>query len=303
MEDGSVSTDLLEVFTTPLGALYSGDCLDLLPTVATDSVDMVFADPPFNLNKDYGSNVRDDLRDREYLEWCALWLDECVRVLAPGGALWVYNLPKWNIEIGHRLTASGLVFRHWVAIDLKLSLPIRSRLYPSHYSALYFTKGKPKHFERPRIPVATCRHCGGDIKDYGGQRKKLHPEGVNVSDVWTDIVPVRTTKSKTRVGNQLSEKMMERIIRISTAPGDLVLDPFGGSGTTYAVAERLGRHWLGVELGDCVPIVQRLVDGDVEVPPPNRGDAFPFRQATVGLHEQEARGAPRRTTNPNDRSN
>lgn len=190
----------------------------------------MFADPPFNLGKDYGHGISDALKDSEYLDWCAAWVAECCRVVAPGGALWAYNLPKWNIEIGHMLNAAGMTFRHWVSIAMTTRLPIAGKLYPAHYSLLYYTKGKPKHFDRPRIPIAACLHCGGDIKDYGGQRKKIHPDGVNLSDVWTDIRPVRHRTTKHRAANALPEKMLERVLSISTGEGDLVADFFGGLG-------------------------------------------------------------------------
>jgi site-specific DNA-methyltransferase (adenine-specific) len=246
------------VLQTPHGALYQADCIDVLRCLDDGTADAIFADPPFNLGKKYGTGISDNLPDDAYVEWCRTWLKECTRVLAWGGALWVYNLPKWNVELGHYLNQVGLSFRHWVAIDMKMVLPIPGRLYPSHYSLLYYTKGKPKTFERPRVPVPVCRHCGGDIKDYGGHRKALNPRGLNVTDVWGDIPPVRHASTKHRGANALSEKMLERVLMISTVEGDLVVDPFGGSGTTYAVAERLHRRWLGVEKGDTGPVVARL---------------------------------------------
>lgn len=264
----------LKVHTSEHGTLYQGDCLDLLRSLDDDTVDAVFADPPFNLGKNYGRGISDSLKDEEYLSWCSQWVKECTRVLAPGGALWLYNLPRWNIEIGHMCNQLGMTFRHWVALDIKMLLPIPGRLYPSHYSLLYYTKGKPKTFVRPRVPIPVCRHCGGDIKDYGGHRNKLNPEGLNLSDVWTDIPPVRHASTKHRGANALSEKMLDRVLTISTNPGDLVLDPFGGSGTTYAVAERMHRRWIGIELGDCDPIVARLTGGEkVSGVMPNRGDS------------------------------
>ena len=156
--------ELTKAHTTEHGTLYHGDCLDLMAEMPDESCDLVFADPPFNLNKDYGRGVRDDLKEAEYLDWCSKWVAECARVVAPGGAFWTYNLPKWNIPIGNMLHDAGLMFRHWVAVDIKTLLPIQGRLYPAHYSLLYYTRGKPKFFERPRIPIATCRHCGGDRK-------------------------------------------------------------------------------------------------------------------------------------------
>lgn len=260
-------------FVSSYGSLYNGDCLELLATLEDGTVDVVFADPPFNLGKDYGPGISDSLKDQDYLDWCADWIKECCRVLAPGGAFWLYNLPKWNIELGHILNGNGLVFRHWVAVDIKMRLPIPGRLYPSHYSLLYYTAGKPKRFNRPRVPIPVCRHCGGDIKDYGGHRNKLNPNGLNLSDVWNDIPPVRHAKTKFRSANALSDKLLERVLTISSEEGDLVLDPFGGSGTTYAVAERMHRRWIGIELGDVTSIIDRLEGRATKVQMPRRGDA------------------------------
>jgi site-specific DNA-methyltransferase (adenine-specific) len=260
-------------FSTTLGSLTHGDCLTWLPTLGDESADIVFADPPFNLGKNYGHGIDDALAVEEYLGWCESWIKDCARIIKPGGSIFIYNIPRWNIELGHFLNSAGMQFRHWIAIDIKLSLPIQGKLYPSHYSMLYYSKGKPKTFNRPRLPIPTCRHCGGDIKDYGGHRNKLHPDGINLTDVWFDIPPVRHRTTKRRGANELSEKLLERVLDISTIPGDLVVDPFGGSGTTYAVAERMHRHWLGCELGEIDPIVRRLTGQDADVVLPNRGDS------------------------------
>ncbi len=248
------------VYVTDLGALFSGDCLELLPAMRDGCIDTVFADPPFNLGKQYGSNGTDDLAETEYLSWCRRWVGECVRVLKPGGAIFIYNLPKWNMILGSHLMELGLLFRHWITIDMKNCLPIPGRLYPSHYSLLYFTKGKPKTFRRIRTPIETCRHCGGEIRDYGGHRGAMNPKGVNLKDVWTDIPPVRhwKFKSQKRRANALSTKILDRVVEMSTMPGDVVLDPFGGSGTTYAVCESKNRRWIGVELDFCDVIIDRL---------------------------------------------
>lgn len=261
------------IFQTELGKLYNADCLEMLPHVGDATVDLVFADPPFNLNKEYGEGVKDSLTEEEYLDWCGRWISEGVRVLKDGGAFFLWNLPKWNVELGHRLNHEGMMLRHWIAVDIKYSLPIPGRLYPSHYSLLYYTKGKPKFFHRPRVPIPVCRHCGGDLKDYGGHRNKLHPDGLNLTDVWTDIPPVRHRKTKKRGANELSIKLLRRVLEIASEPGDLVLDPFGGGGSTYAAAEEMHRHWIGVELGDCGPIIRRLSGEEADVSSPGRGDA------------------------------
>ncbi|MFB9953216.1 DNA-methyltransferase, partial [Rhizobium puerariae] len=130
-------------FQSSHGALFDGDCMEFLKRVKPGVVDTVFADPPFNLDKRYGSKSNDNLPDVKYLEWCKAWLDECVRVLKPGGSLFVYNLPRWNIVLGAYLMELGMMFRHDITVEVKSTLPIPGRLYPAHYSLLYFTKGKP----------------------------------------------------------------------------------------------------------------------------------------------------------------
>lgn len=249
---------------TALGILYQGDCLEVMRALPDRSVDCVFADPPFNLAKDYGGGVDDDLDGADYLTWSQRWIDEAVRLLKDGGAFFLYNLPRWNVHLAAHLDRF-LAFRHWIAVDIKFSLPIPGRLYPSHYALLYFVKGaRPARFDPPRLPLAACRHCGGELRDYGGYKDKMNPLGVNLTDVWYDIPPVRHRRYKNRRANELPLKMLDRVLDIATAEGDVILDPFGGSGTTFAAAELRGRRWIGIEKGDCAPIGERLSSLDGE---------------------------------------
>lgn len=262
--DGKMET-MIPILETSLGRLYQGNCLQVMSLLEAESVDLAFADPPFNLGKKYSSNIDDALASHEYLDWCQQWLDEMVRVLKPGGSLFLWNLPKWNLPLGAYL-GQKLTFRHWIAVDIKYSLPIQGRLYPSHYSLLYFVKGgKPAIFHPDRLPVPCCRHCGGELRDYGGYKNKMNPKGVSLSDVWTDIPPVRHAKYKKRDANALALKLMDRIVTMASDPGSIVLDPFGGSGTTYVAAELTGRRWIGAEL-HCDSILERFdaIDSDRE---------------------------------------
>lgn len=275
------------VFQTEFGYLYQGDCLPWLKGIPDESIHTVFADPPFNLGKSYGKNISDQMKDEEYLEWSNAWLEECIRVLVPGGALFVFNLPKWLIPYGAYLNTRGMSFRHWIACRMPKAYPRGKKMAPAHYGMLYYCKGMPRAFNKVYVPIQVCRHCGGEIRDYGGHRKRLNPKGINLMDVfdapeevwedvvqpvvngwteadeiWDDIPPVRHGKYKVRKlkRNELAPIMLERIIAMSTNADEIVMDPFGGSGTTYYAAEKLGRRWFGIELGDVTPIVQRLVD-------------------------------------------
>lgn len=246
-------------FATQLGKLYNADCLDVLKNIDDNSIDLIFADPPFNLNKLYPSNINDNLIQEEYIRWSEKWIDECIRVLKPGGSLLVWNIPKWNTYFSKYLN-DRLTFRHWIVSDIKFSLPIKGRLYPSHYSMLYYCKGdKPNYFNPDRLPMEICPKCKNDLKDYGGYKDKMNPLGINMTDVWYDIPPVRHTKYKKRKGaNELSIKLLDRVIEMASQPGDTVLDPFGGSGTTYIVAELKKRNWIGIEIGPIEELIDRF---------------------------------------------
>ncbi|MET1968193.1 site-specific DNA-methyltransferase [Enterococcus gallinarum] len=245
-------------FRTDFGKLYNEDSLLLMEEIESDSIDLIFADPPFNLGKKYDSLINDKLDHESYLRWNEQWIKECVRILKPGGSIFIWNIPKWSIPTANIL-GKYLTLRHWIAVDMKYGLPIPNKLYPAHYSLLYYTKGpKPNTFHPDRLPLEVCKKCGHELKDYGGYKNRMNPKGVSLSDVWHDIYPVRHAKYKNRQSNELPVKLLERIISMASEEGDLVFDPFGGSGTTYVVAEVLKRHWIGSEIGSINLIEERL---------------------------------------------
>lgn len=244
--------------TTAHGVLFQEDCLDVLGRMNSETIDTVFADPPFNLGKDYKNGFNDRIDREAYLSWCRRWIFECSRVLKPGGAFFLYATPELALTFGSYMQEI-LTFRHWIALSMKGTYPRGRKLYAAHYALLYFTRGEPRVFNRLRLPIPTCRHCGGEIKDYGGHRNKLNPEGLNLTDFWEDTSPNRHRKFKVRPGvNELKLVIPERAILISTEPGDIVFDPFGGGGSTYQAAELHHRHWMGSELHDCEHIRMRL---------------------------------------------
>ena len=263
------------VFANRYGVLHQGDCMDIFASMRDRSVACVFADPPFNLGKVYGKGeVSDSLATRDYLKWAFAWLDESVRVLRPGGALFVYILPLWGYRFAGHLEEQGMLFRHWIALSMKGTFPRGRKLYPAHYALLYFTKGEPAVFNRVRLPIPACRHCGKDVKDYGGHRKYLNPLGLNLTDFWEDTAPARHRKFKTRWHvNELKPMIASRCFALATNPGDIVMDPFGGGGSSFEAAQALKRYWIGSEITECGPLAKRLIDkfpGSEKIAPPKK---------------------------------
>jgi site-specific DNA-methyltransferase (adenine-specific) len=185
---------------------------------------------------DYGNGKdKDTLKRGDYLEWCFRWLDEFMRVVKPGGAIFVYNLPQWAFHLASHLEAGAMTFRHWIAVSMKGTFPRGNKLYPAHYALLSFTKGipkAPKTFNRVRLPIPSCRHCGKDQKDNGGHRKYLNPLGINLTISWEDTVPPRPKTTK-----GLNRMPLPQISPYLSRP-EMVFDPI------WALPDRT-RHTLG----------------------------------------------------------
>lgn len=256
------------VFTSNEGVLFKGDALALMSKMEPDSVDLVFADPPFNLGKRYDSEAFTDTLETEiYRSWCHDWLLEMIRILRPGGSLFLYHWPKWLIDMGHWLNSlPTLEYRSWIAIKMKSGFPIKNRLHPAHYGILYYTKkGEQGTFNVVRSRAPVCRHCNKEIRDYGGYRGKFDKyEGddgipwIQVADFWEDTHPARQDKTRQLQIVELPLIIPERVILMASNPGDVVLDVFGGGGSTYHAAQLHDRSWIGCDIGDVTPILQRL---------------------------------------------
>jgi len=187
-------------------------------------------------------------------------VDESVRILSEGGALYVYHLPIWAMRVASRLDAT-LTFRHWIAVSMKNGFARGMRLYPAHYALLMFTRGTPLQFRRPLLRPQVCRHCGKLIKDYGGYRSIIESKGLNLSDVWDDLSPVRHRTVKTRRANELPRTLFSRIFAISGRKGGLYVDPFGGSGAGVIAAVQAGMTFACCDLlrTNCTLITRRVV--------------------------------------------
>jgi len=252
-----------KVFRHNAGEIICSDALTLLRSLRNECADIVFLDPPFNLGKKYGKDIciTDRKSESEYLEYMTNIISRSSEILLQGGALYLYHMPKWAIRLASEIE-KHLHFRHWIAISMKCGFARGKRLYPAHYALLYYTKGEPAAFNRPKIPLPLCRNCQKELKDYGGYRKYVE-NGVNLSDVWDDISPVRHNRNKHRSSNELPEKILERIIQISGRPNGLIVDPFAGTGTSLFMASKYKMQFVGCDADiDSVKIMnQRLLAG------------------------------------------
>ena len=262
------------------GLLFRADCLDLLANIRSDTIDLAFVDPPFNLGKNYNiPEFNDAMATELYRVWCHTWLSELVRVLRPGGALFLYHWPLWLMDLGSWLNNQPtLEYKSWIALKMKNGFPIKGRLQPAHYGLLYYVKsgGKPTfHVVRSKSPA--CRHCGKLVRDYGGYRKKFErfedEEGIpwiGLSDFWEDTRPARQDKARQNQVNELPSHIPERAILMASNPGDIILDCFAGGGSTLHAAQTHERLWIGGELGNPSEALKRVATfwGTEETSPP-----------------------------------
>ena len=121
-------------------------------------------------------------------------------------------------------------------------------LYPAHYALLYFTKGKPAVFNRPKIHPRTCHECGEPVKDYGGYWHIIDAKGINLSDVWDDLSPVRHRNTRLRKANQLPVLLTDRVVQIAGREGGVLVDAFVGTGTAILSALKRQMTFIGNDL-------------------------------------------------------
>ena len=235
--------------------ILQGDCLELFKNIPDSSVDMTFADPPFNLKKNYKS-YKDRLEFQEYLDWCKKWIFEMVRVTKPTGSIFIHNIPKWLTYYTIYLNEFAY-FKHWISWDAPTA-PMGKSLQPANYGILFYTKEeRGTKINELRYPHKRDRKQGYLLKDYGGKKGLLHPFGPLVSDVWTDIHRIKHNKNRDQHPCQLPIHLLDRLVLLSTDENDIVLDPFSGTGTTAISAKRLGRKYIGFELDETYVNISR----------------------------------------------
>ncbi|MFN3762963.1 MAG: DNA methyltransferase, partial [Anaerolineae bacterium] len=246
----------------PVNTVIQGDALEVLATFPDESVDLVFADPPYNLDKAY--TTYDDEKDRDvYLNWCNAWLDQYIRILKPTGSLYILNLPRWGMYHAAYLNRR-LYFQNWIVWDA-LSEP-RGKIMPAHYALLFYTK-HPTDFTFNYEDVGEIDARFYCLRSSCIRRRKALGDDVKepLTDIWWDIHRIKHRRHRDYHPCQLPDALMERIIRLSTNPGDIVVDALAGTGTTAVAAARLGRRYIAIEIDPTYVAIIREKLAQVEV--------------------------------------
>jgi len=275
-------------------ALYQGDCIERLAQIDAGSVDLAFADPPFNIGYDY--DVYDDRKPYDhYLDWSRQWMGGVSRVLSPTGTFWLAIGDEYAAEL--KLIAQNdlkLTCRSWVIWYYTFGVNCTRKFNRSHVHLFHFVKDLKRftfNFKEPAIRVPSARQLvyadtranpdGRLPDDTWILRPQDVPDGFSEDeDTWYFARVAGTFKERAGFhGCQMPEQLLGRIIRASSNEGDVVLDPFGGSGTTLVVAKKLKRRWIGFELStEYVEKIQARLDG-VDVDQPLDGPEDPLTSA------------------------
>jgi modification methylase len=273
--------------TLPLDQVIQGDCLDVLKDLPAESVDLVFADPPYNLqlqqelwrpNMTRVDAVDDDWDHfdsfKAYDDFTLAWLDACRRVLKKTGTLWVIGSYHNIFRVGSILQN----LKYWILNDV---VWVKSNPMPN-FRGVRFTNSH-------ETLIWAQKERGAKYTFHHHSMKSLN-EDLQMRSDW--VIPLCTGKERLKVNGekahptQKPEALLYRIISACTNPGDVVLDPFFGTGTTGAMARRLHRHFVGIERNSFyVTLAQERVSGIMQVefdpplyaaPDPRRFDRIPF---------------------------
>lgn len=275
-----------------INAVHNEDCVKGLQALDDGSVDLVFADPPFNIGYDY--DVYDDARnDDDYLKWCDHWIEQVARALKPNGTFWLAIGDEYAAELKvlmqreHQLTC-----RSWVVWYYTFGVNCKNKFSRSHAHIFHMVKDAQSFtFNTDQLRVPSARQLV-----YGDRR--ANPKGRLPDDTWilrpqdlhegfqanqdTWYFPRVAGTFKERAGFhgcQMPEQLLGRIIRASSNEGEVVLDPFAGSGTTLAVAKKLDRRYVGFELSsEYVAKINERLDG-IQVGDPLDGAPEPLVSA------------------------
>ena len=256
--------------------IINGDCIRILNEDPEGWVDLVFADPPFNIG--YLYDGYEDLKPAEqYLHWCNQWISAVHRALSPTGSFFLAIGDDYAAELCVEAKKVGFHLRNWIIWHYTFGQQPKSKFARSHTHILYFTKDKSQFtFNADAVRVKSARQTV--YKDSRANKKGKLPDDTwylrpqeaqeeggffgELDDVWHASRVCGTFKEREGWhGCQMPLAVLDRIIKSASNPGDVVLDPFNGSGTTVLSAALLGRKYVGIELNEeYVALARRRLD-------------------------------------------
>jgi len=226
-----------------INQVICGDCVQVLAGIDSPFADLIFADPPFNIGYRYHS-YKDRLKSDHYVAWTKEWMAACKRVLRPHGSFYIAIGDEYAANVKLIADQLGLVMRNWIIWHYSFGQQLTRKFARAHTHILYFVND-PRHFVFNDLAIRVPSDRQLIYAD-----KRANPLGRIPDDVWDGFPRVcGTFKARQRWHPcQMPQRLLERIIATSSNPGDCVLDPFLGSGTTAVAARLLGRRFVGIEI-------------------------------------------------------
>lgn len=228
--------------------VVTGDCVSEMRKLPDDCASVLFADPPFNIGLDY-DQYSDDKKPAEYLKWAGVWVSEAARLVKPGGSFWLAIGDEYAAHYKLILDATGFTMRNWIVWRYNFGVHAEGKFSRCHAHILYYVRPGAAHtWNQSAVRIESDRN--GLYDDARGK-----PGGKTPPDVWdyprvcgTFGERVKKAEGETAHPCQMPAAILDRIIRVSSNAGQLVVDPFGGSGTTAVAAKRLARKYWTCEL-------------------------------------------------------
>ncbi len=241
----------MEILGNNLHKIIYGDALEGLKTLSDNSVDLIFADPPYNIGKNFNGNIEKWATEDDYLAWCYEWLDLCIQKLKPNGSFYVMTatqfMPFFDVYLRKKLTILSRVVWSYDSSGVQAK-----KFYGSMYEPILFcVKDKDNYtFNAKDILVEAKTGAKRKLIDYRKAVPTVYNSEKIPGNVW-DFSRVRYRMEEYE--NHPTQKpiaLLERIIKASSNENDLVLDPFSGTFTTCFVAKKLNRNCIGIEIED-----------------------------------------------------
>ena len=228
-----------------LNKIICGDCIEILSKVKKPFADLIFADPPFNIGYKY-DKYNDKVKSKNYIAWTKDWMAACKKVLKPHGSFYIAIGDDYAANVKIIADELSLFMRNWIIWHYTFGQQMKNKFARSHTHIFYFVNDKKNlTFNDYAVRIPSDRQL-----IYNDRR--ANPAGKMPDDVWNSYPRVCGT-FKERAGwhpCQMPENLLNRIITASSSPGDCVLDPFSGSGTTAAASYRTGRNYVGLEISE-----------------------------------------------------